>query len=213
MNAQPRMTVRRIVLGGLPAALLALGACSLPLPEATSDLTRFYVLAPTATADATAAADAPAAARRVFVRPIAVPEFLRGKIMAVRVAGNEVKYVDTARWAEPLESGLTRVLRDDLARRAGAVQVVGGAADPHDFDIVLQLRECEGVLPAGAARLAAHVEVFAADLDRTRVAQDDFTIDVPGWNGTDFGQLTAKLSEAAAALGAHIAELLPAAKP
>jgi uncharacterized lipoprotein YmbA len=210
MNAQLRMTMRRKVLGGMPAALLVLGACSLPLPEATSDLTRFYVLAPAAASTPATSTPAEAAPRRVFVRPVVVPEFLRGKIMAVRVAGNEVKYVDTARWAEPIESGLTRVLRDDLAGRASAVQGVGGAGEAHDFDIAVQLRECEGVLPAGVARLAAHVEVFSTDVDRKLVAQDDFTIDVPGWNGTDYGQLTAKLSEAAAALSARIAELLPA---
>lgn len=190
---------------------LLLSSCSLPLPEAVSDQTRFYLLTPVA--GSSEAAPAVAAARRVFVRAVFVPEFLRGKIMPVRVAGNEVKYIDTARWAEPLEPGLTRVLREDLARRSGAVQVVGSAGEARDYNVIVRLQQCEGVLPDGVARLAAHVEIFSAEMDPTPVATDDFTIDVPGWNGADYGQLAAKLSEAAAALSDRIAELLPAKTP
>jgi uncharacterized lipoprotein YmbA len=196
----------------LIAAALVLSSCSLPLPEAVSDQTRFYVLMPVAGSPA-AAAPADAGARRVFLRAVFVPEFLRGKIMPVRVAGHEVKYVDTARWAEPLEPGLTRVLREDLGRRSGAVQVVGSAGEARDYNVIVRLQQCEGVLPEGVARLAAHVEIFSAEMDPTPVAVDDFTTEVPGWNGADYGQLAAKLSEAAAALSDRIAELLPAKTP
>jgi uncharacterized lipoprotein YmbA len=188
--------------------MLMLAACSLPLPAAVSDATRVYVL--TSAPAGTELPAAGAAARRVYVRPVAVPEFLRGRIMPVQVAGNEVKFVDTARWAEPLEPGLTRVLRENLGRGA---QVVGRAAEPHEFDVAVQLRHCEGVLPAGVARIAAHVEIISADASARLVAQDDFETDVPAWDGEDYGQLTAKLSEAAAALSERIAALLPSAKP
>ena len=67
-----------------------------------------------------------------------------------------------------------------------------------------------GVLPAGAARLAAHIEIFSVELDPKLVAQDDFATDVTGWDGKDYGALAKKLSEAADALAGRIAALVPA---
>lgn len=201
--------------GALAAGLALLAACS--LPEAQPDLTRFFVLtAATPKAEATtaaAAAEAAEAAPRVVLRPVVVPEFLRGRIMGVRMAENEVKFIDQARWAEPLEAGLNRVLREDLAQQPATVRVVDRGGAEHDFDVQVQLRRCEGVLPAGVARLTARIEVFSADLDPRLVAQGEFATDVAGWDGKDYGQLARKLSEAAAGLSQRIIELLPAKNP
>ena len=149
---------------------------------------------------------------RIVLRPVIVPEYLRGKIMQVRVADNELRFIDQARWAEPLEAGMTRVLREDLAQRPARVRVVARGGDEHDFDVAVNLRRCEGVLPAGAARLAARIEIFATGTDPKLVAQEDFSFDVAGWDGTDYGQLAKKLSEAADALTERIVSLLPASK-
>ena len=187
---------------------LALSACS--LPEAVPDLTRFYVLTPTLAA----AENAPEgdAVPSLTIRSVVVPEFLRGKVMQVRLAENEVRFVDLARWAEPLEAGLQRVLRENFARRAGAVRVVGRGGEAHDYEVSIHVRHCEGVMPAGVARLAARVEIYSAGLESTLVAQADFTTDVAGWDGQDYGELAGKLSEAAAALSERILELLPEQK-
>lgn len=196
--------------GALAAGLALLAACS--LPEAQPDLTRFFVLtAARPKAEATTAAAE--AAPRVVLRPVVVPEFLRGRIMGVRMAENEVKFIDQARWAEPLEAGLNRVLREDLAQQPATVRVVDRGGAEHDFDVQVQLRRCEGVLPAGVARLAARIEVFTADLDPRLVAQGEFATDIAGWDGKDYGQLARKLSEAAAGLSQRIVELLPAKNP
>lgn len=196
----------------LGAALLGLAACS--LPEVQPDLTRFFVLTATAnatTSQAEVAVNAAATAARVVVRPVVVPEFLRGRIIEVRLAQNEVRFIDQARWAEPLESGLSRVIRENIAQ-VPAVRVVDRGGDPHDFEVLVQLRRCEGVLPAGVARLAARIEIYAADVDPKLVAQEDFSTDVAGWDGKDYGALTGKLSEAAGALSARIVALVPATK-
>lgn len=194
------------VAGGLLGmAALTLAGCS--LPEAQPDLTRFYVLT-AAPANAAAPVTEAGGPRRVFLRSVVVPEYLRGKVMQVRVAENEVKYVDVSRWAEPLEAGLGRVVRENLARAGNGVRVVTRGGDERDVEVVVQLRRCEGVLPAGVARLAAHVEVYTAGVESKLVAQEDFTTDIAGWDGQDYGQLAAKLSEAAAALSARIAALV-----
>jgi uncharacterized lipoprotein YmbA len=177
------------------------------VPEVQPDPTRFYVLTSTAAPSTSPAiADKPV---RLLLRSVVVPEFLRGRVMQVRLAENEVKFVDEARWAEPLEAALNRVLRENFLQHGG-VHVVGRGGESHDFEIAVQLRRFEGVSAAGVARIAARIEVYSGDVDATLVAQDDFTTDVPGWDGKDFGQLAGKLSVAAATLSERIFTLLPA---
>lgn len=192
---------------GLVSMFLTLVLAGCSLPEAQPDLTRFYVLTPTlAAAEAAKPAEA---APRVLLRGVAVPEFLRGKIMPVRLSDTELRYVDQARWAEPLEAGLQRTLKVDL-ERSGRVRVVSRGSEPHDFEVALQVRHCEGVVPGRVARLAARIEVFSGDLEPKLVAEDEFTTEIAGWDGANHAELAKKLSEAAAQLAGRIADLLPA---
>ncbi|HTO02214.1 MAG TPA: ABC-type transport auxiliary lipoprotein family protein [Opitutus sp.] len=188
--------------------LLAISACS--LPQAQPDLTRYYLL--NEVTQESAVTEVVGEPPRIVLRPVIVPEYLRGRIMQVRVGVNELKFIDLARWAEPLEAGLTRILREDLAQRPARVRVVARGGDEHDFDVAVNLRRCEGVLPAGAARLAARIEIFSTGMDPELVAQDDFSFDVNGWDGVDYGDLAKKLSVAADALAERIVTLIPAAK-
>ena len=187
---------------------MVLGACS--LPQAQPDLTRFYLLNEVQhKADVAEVVGEPP---RIVLRPVIVPDYLRGRIMQVRIGENELRFIDQARWAEPLESGLTRVLREDLSQRPARVRVVARASDEHDFVVAVNLRRCEGLMPAGAARLAARIEVFSSGTEASLVAQEDFTFDVSGWDGADYGMLASKLSLAADALTERIVTLLPAKK-
>ncbi|MEO6001673.1 MAG: PqiC family protein [Opitutus sp.] len=186
--------------------LVALAACG--LPQAQPDLTRYYLLNEvTHKADVAEVVGEPP---RIVLRSVLVPEYLRGRIMQVRLGDNELRFIDQARWAEPLEAGLTRVLREDLSQRPARVRVAPRGGDEHDFDVAVNLRRCEGLMPMGAARLAARIEIFSAGPDQKLVAQEDFSFDVSGWDGTDYGQLAKKLSEAADALTERIVTLLPA---
>jgi uncharacterized lipoprotein YmbA len=187
---------------------LALAACS--LPQAQPDLTRYFLL--NEVTHEASVAEVVGEPPRIVLRTVIVPEYLRGKIMQVRVADNEVRYIDEARWAEPLEAGLTRVLREDLAQRPSRVRVVARGGDEHEYDVAVNLRRCEGVSPAGLARLAARIEIFSEGVNPELVAQEDFTVDVPNWDGNDYGLLAKKLSEAADALAERIVTLLPATK-
>lgn len=189
-------------------ALMVLSACS--LPRAQPDLTRFYLLneVPHKADVAEVVGEPP----RIVLRPVIVPDYLRGRIMQVRIADNELRFIDQARWAEPLESGLTRVLREDLSQRPARVRVVARASDEHDFVVAVNLRRCEGLMPAGSARLAARIEVFSSGPEASLVAQEDFTFDVSGWDGADYGMLASKLSLAADALTERIVTLLPPKK-
>jgi len=52
------------------------------------------------------------------------------------------------------------------------------------------------------------VEVFTGGVESRRVVEREFVTEVPDWDGDDYGQLAAKLSEAARALAAKIGALL-----
>jgi uncharacterized lipoprotein YmbA len=193
----------RLMICGV--GLMAFAACS--LPQAQPDLTRYFLL--NEVTHRGAVEEVVGEPPRIVLRPVNVPDYLRGRIMQVRVGDNELRFIDIARWAEPLEAGMTRVLREDLSQRPARVRVVPGAADEHEFDITVNLRRCEGVLPEGTARLAARIEIFSAGVDPELVSQSDFSLDVPGWDGTDYGQLAKKLSDGADALAERIVTLLP----
>ena len=201
-------TARR--LRGVAAGIMVLAISACSLPQAQPDLTRYYLL--NEVTQESAVTEVVGEPPRIVLRPVIVPEYLRGRIMQVRVDGNELKFIDLARWAEPLEAGLTRVLREDLAQRPARVRVVARGGDEHDFDVAVNLRRCEGVLPAGVARLAARIEIFSTGLDPELVAQDDFSFDVRGWDGVDYGDLAQKLSLAADALAERIVTLIPPGK-
>lgn len=197
-------------LRGMAAGLIVLAISACSLPQAQPDLTRYYLL--NEVTQESAVTEVVGEPPRIVLRMVIVPEYLRGRIMQVRVGVNELEFIDLARWAEPLEAGLTRVLREDLAQRPARVRVVARGGDEHDFDVAVNLRRCEGVLPAGAARLAARIEIFSTGLDPELVAQDDFSFDVRGWDGKDYGDLAHKLSLAADALAERIVTLIPAPK-
>ncbi|HND62855.1 MAG TPA: ABC-type transport auxiliary lipoprotein family protein [Opitutaceae bacterium] len=196
--------LRRLL--SLAALLLGLAACT--LPPAQPDPTRYYMLTPMA--HRTGEAAAAGSHWRVALRPVEMPNFLRGKTMAVRVASNEVVYVDDARWAETLEAGIGRVLRESLESRPEIAFVATSGGEEHDFDIAVRVLRCEGDREKGVARFTAAVEIYAAGPGGARRGRDIFTTEVPGWDRQNYGQLAAKLSEAVDVFGDRIVALLVA---
>jgi uncharacterized lipoprotein YmbA len=186
--------------------LLAMAGCNI-LPPAAPDATRYYVL--TTLPPKPAMLSFAGAHWRIALRPVEVAKYLHGKAMEVRVAGNEITYADEARWAESLEAGFTRVLRESLEGRGGVLHVVSSPGEEHDFDVAVRVERCEGDRMAKVARLTAVVEIYPAGLGTERRAREVFTQEVPGWDGS-YGQLALKLSEAADGLADHIATMLGA---
>jgi uncharacterized lipoprotein YmbA len=199
------------VLGAGLLAALAGSATGCSLPAAQADPTRYYVLT---AGEKPAAAPVGSAHWRVALRTVEMPNFLRGKAMQVRVAGNEISYADEARWAETLEAGIGRILRESLEGRGEVARVVTSLGEEHDYDLVVHVLRCEGDRTKGVARFTATVEVYSAGPGGVRRGRDTFTTEVPGWDGKDYGQLAAKLSEAVDAFGDRIVGLMATeAKP
>lgn len=184
----------------LPACFaLLLSGCNL-LPEPQADSTRHYVL------ESAVAANAPGGAPRLGLRRVEVPAYLKSKAIVTRTAGNELRYAATARWAEPLEAGIARVLRDQLGVGAVVSAYPFPAGVERDYDLVVRVVAAEG--RDDGVRFTASYELVRV-ADSQVVARRTFNAPVAAWRG-DHGELAAALSVAAAGLAGDILAALPA---
>ncbi len=168
----------------LAAVSLLLAACNLPQPQA--DVVRNFTLSqPVAAAPVAGATQ---------VRPVQVAGHLRGRPMAVRVAENEVVYLEDVRWAEPLDEAITQMLRARLGS-------VGGGAT-----VTVMVSRGELVRSAGnSVQLAATYAIARPGGDPDAVERGAFTATPRPWDGRDYSGVVALLHDAVADLGDAIA--------
>lgn len=182
-------------------------ACSL-IPDAQVDPTRFFVLStPAANASGT---NANAAAIRV--RPVELASYIRARPLIVRKNENEVEFKEYARWGEPLEQGIARVLREELLARGAAsvVQISGVRASsrPFDYEVALRVLACEGTT-SGEVHFRAVWELLPAGGKLAPVARGDFRPDGLKWDGKSETSLVGELSKAVAGLAGEIGAAVP----
>lgn len=178
---------------------LALSGCNI-LPAPQADNTRYFVL------ESAAGPAAESGAVRLGLRRVEVPAYLKSKAIVSRAGNNELRYADTARWAEPLEAGIARVLRDQLGARAAVSTYPFPAQVERDFDVVVSVLAAEG--RDDGVHFTASFEIARA-ADSAVVVRRTFSAPVTAWRG-DYAQLAAQLSVAAAGLAGEIVATLPA---
>lgn len=188
---------------GLAAALAALAwsGCSI-IPEATSDPTRFYVLS---TQEAPAAAAS--VSTTVYLRPIEMASYLRGRAMVVRRSGNEIEFREFARWGESLDFGIARLIREELLSRGAASAVSAGGArrdhvGPDALTLSVRVLACEGTTHGAV--------VFRAAWDLTTregkvIGSGDYSPTDLRWDGKNEAVLAGQLSQAVTGLAGEIA--------
>ena len=191
------MKIFRLLPAAAAAAVLLAG-CNI-LPEPQGDLARFYVLE-----GAAPAAEAPAF--RLGLRRVEIPAYLKSKAMVVRTGNNELRYSDTARWAEPLEAGLSRALCGQLAAKAAVSTYPFPAQQERDYDVTVQVFAAEGA--DDGVRFSASFELVRV-ADGQVVARRSYTAPAGAWRG-DHAQLAAQLSVAVAGLAGEILAAVPA---
>ena len=194
-----------VVLG---LGLLLLVGCDV-IPSPSADPTRFYVLSGSGPAPTEAAVGS---GLRIGLRSVELAGYLKSPDMIVRRGPNELSPQDYARWAEPLDAGIARLLRDQL-RADPAVSRVYLQPFPldadRDYDVSVSVARCEG--GAGAAHFAATVEISTAGDSPHLVGRRTFVAPDAAWDGKDFGQLAGLLSADVQALGKDLVSALPAA--
>ena len=183
--------MKRAALAGL---LLAAG-CTLLAPA--TDLSRFYVLAPTA--EPAAASDL-----SLGVGPIQLAAYLSAPEIQVRASATEVRHSAIERWAEPLEDGITRVLALDLGAALGTREVVlfpWYADQQPDVQVRLTVQRFE-LEPDGSGVVEARYE--ATQLATGRRVIRETTLRRPAASSDTAGSVAA-LSDALGDLAAEIA--------
>jgi uncharacterized lipoprotein YmbA len=193
--------------------VLALGGCKI-IPEATVDATRYFVLNGPATIDPTVAH--PTGTLQIGLRPVELPGYLRNrKDMVIRTGANELRFQEFSLWAEPLEAGVNRVLKEQLL----STTTIGGVSSypfsidiKRDYDVVVRIFNCEGLVQGdkgSVARFAAAYDIIASGAGGQVVTRRTFTAPDQVWDGSDYAALARLLSEAVAKLSADIAANLP----
>ncbi|PTX97886.1 PqiC family protein [Opitutus sp. ER46] len=192
---------------GLAASAASLTGC-LGLPQAQTDPTRTYVLSL-----GTAPAMANASTRVVRLRPVELPSYLRTRSLVVRRGDNEIQLRDFARWGEPLELGIARVLREDLLARGGARTVQSGllpapAGEEPNFELTVRVLACEG-LADGRVAFRAAWELSPVDATAgAAVSRGDFQAAELKWSADNEATLAAAVSRGVDGLAAEIAAAL-----
>lgn len=215
-GAEPRRRVRdarRQLSCGvlLVASGLAFTACSLPLPQAQNDPTKFYVLSVPSLGVARPAEASAAPAIRL--RPIEVAPYLQSRSMVVRHGANEVDFREFARWGESLDAGVTRVLREELLARHAASSVESGFLRPSEvrdvpFELTVRVLACEGRID-GSVDFDAVWQLASTAENGKVVAQGDFKPTTLRWTPKHEATLAAALSQAVAGLAGEIAAGIP----
>jgi hypothetical protein len=190
--------VCRFVFAAVFAA--ALSGCNI-LPEARPENSHYYVLESKPAADAP-----PSGAVRIGLRPIEVPAYLKHKAVAERTGENEVRYATEAFWAEPLDAGIARVLREQLAARANVFVYPFPAQLPRDYELTVRVLSAEG--GASGVRFVAVIELLRVGDSPELVVRKEFTAPATPWN-RDYSQLARGLSQAVAALADEVVASVP----
>jgi uncharacterized lipoprotein YmbA len=150
----------------------------------------------------------------VGLKPVELPAYLRSKAMVVRTGTNEIHFADFDRWAEPLDQGIGRVMKEILssARNIESVGLNSHGNEALDYEVVIRIPACEGVLLGngnGSIRFAVTWDARSVGTNSTVTSRGVFTAHQGAWDGKDYGQLAERLSEAIAAASKALAADLP----
>ena len=198
-----RLTTLSAVMAGL--GLLVSGGClSVPIPQAEADPARFYVLnttsAPAVGGNGEAAVKAPV----MQLQPVDVASYLKSRPMIVRRGENEIQFREFARWGEPLELGIARVLREELLARGAASEVrTSGAGAGQALSV--RVLACEGGADGSVYfRAVWELTKAGADTKGEALGRGDFRAQNLRWDGKSEASVARQLSAAVGALAAEI---------
>jgi hypothetical protein len=150
-------------------------------------------------------------ALRLGLFPVQLPDYLKQRAMVVREGASEVRYNDEERWAEPLDAGLARVLRERLSATEQVLSYPFYPGEQRDYDVRVRVQACEGTADGGVV-FSATFEIYAAGVNGALVAQNTFTAEAAKWDGSDYARLAGLLAADATKLADAIAAAVPPPK-
>ena len=144
----------------------------------------------------------------VRLLPIEVPDYLQTRSMAVRTASNEMIFPAFHQWAEPLDTGIRRVLADNLRASPGIQAVLTDEPPPAStkvYTILIHILYCEGNNANGQSSILfkAAWEISISE-DSTPFAQGTFSAPPGHWKSGDYSDLAEQLSRAVESLSCEL---------
>jgi hypothetical protein len=109
------------------AIAMALAGCSAmakTILAPQKDVSKFYLLTPTADTAAPASAHSSGADLRIGLGPIKIPPYLDRPEIVTRAAANRLELSKEDRWGESVQNGFSSVLARDLAAQTGTEHVI-----------------------------------------------------------------------------------------
>ena len=194
------------VVGAL--AVLGSTSCNI-LPAPTEDLTKFYVLS-----TLTPTTDIATSGVSVGIKQVSVAGYLSHHDIVVRSGDNEIDFKDQARWAEPVDTGVARVVRSRLIASPGITHAYLPPLPlegQRDYDVLIDVIRCEGVKSSTGfvASFAAVIEIHKSGSTDDIGVRKVFQAEDKTWDGHDYGKLVGLLSEDVEALGSAVADAIP----
>jgi uncharacterized lipoprotein YmbA len=179
---------------------LLLSACAARVPSAT-----LWHLAPVSGMPPAWQADAPS----IYLAPVQVPRYVDRPQLVQRSGPSQLDTEDFHRWAEPLDTAVTRLLAEELARRLASEQVVAYPQEPGlaiDYRVLVEVVRLDGRV-GESVDLVARWSVRAGDTGAVvATARADFKVAA----GNDMESFVTAHAQALAQLAAEIAVALEA---
>ena len=121
-----RRLLKTCAAGAIAMALVGCSALAKTILAPQKDISKFYLLTPTAdtTAPPPAAAQSTGGDFTIGLGPIKLPPYLDRPEIVTRAAPNRLELSKDDRWGESLQNGFTSVMARDLAAQTGTRRVI-----------------------------------------------------------------------------------------
>lgn len=176
--------------------LTVLAGCSFLKPSAGEE--HDYLLS-SLKSPASTAAQTQSRAYAIRILPVELPAYLQTSDMAVRVGTNELYFAKFNQWAESLETGIRRVLAENL--RAAGKEVLTDEPAPNDvkvYTVSVQVLACEAkdMNGQGSVLFEAAWEISATGTPSLSPTRGIFRAAPSPWHPGDYAGLARQLSQA-----------------
>lgn len=208
-NGKPKETspLSRSIFLALACIMVIFFAAGCKTFKPVEDLTRYYILSPSATATTPARTNESIA---IGIAPVEIPAYLQTSRIVIRRGTNEIHYSQSGDWAEPLTKGFQRVLAADLAIFAPGTKTITSVWQSRDVKAEVQIIiERFDLDEAGQATLDCKWRVDSPNA-QTLHSDRAFIIKKGPAAATNPAAAVSTLSEAIAELSKKIAASLPA---
>lgn len=142
----------------------------------------------------------------VYVNRVEIPTYLAKTSLVTMKGGIEVQYSATARWAEPLDQGISRAVAGALSQNSRLRAYSFSPATPppsRNYDVRIRIEKFEGN-DDGEVTLQARWEVTTADSSEA-IANRKVVLRRSGWQPGDHAGLVRLLSQEISEMSRQIA--------